>query len=218
MAAGQDRPGREELRRLLSERNQEPGRAAEIDGRIRAAFERRVAILVLDMCGFSRLSRKHGIIFYLGMIRQMEEAATPAVVGNGGRVIKQEADNLFAVFDQPAQALEAALDIVRAFAAVNSVVPSDRDLHGSIGIGFGATLVVGDEDLFGVEVNLAAKLGEDVARAGEILLTAAAYRALPPGHYRCAERAAAGDPAIEESYRFEAVLDPTEPELHATEG
>ena len=101
MTARPDRPGHEELRRLLSERNQYPERAAQIDERIRAAFERRVAILVLDMCGFSRLSRKHGIIFYLAMIRQMEEAATPAVVGNGGRVIKQEADNLFAVFDQP---------------------------------------------------------------------------------------------------------------------
>jgi class 3 adenylate cyclase len=217
MTARPDRPGREELRRLLSERNQYPGRAAQIDGQIRATFERRVAILVLDMCGFSRLSRKHGIIFYLAMIRQMEEAATPAVVGNGGRVIKQEADNLYATFDQPAGALEAALDIFRAFQAVNSVVPSDRDIHGSIGIGYGETLVVGDEDLFGVEMNLASKLGEDVAQGGEILLTAAAHRALPPDHYRCTARTCPiGDLEIE-SYRFEEILYPTEPELHGTD-
>src|SRR4051812_1248967 len=136
MTARPDRPGHGELRRLLSERNQHPERAEGIDAQIRAAFERRAAILALDMCGFSRLSRKHGIIFYLAMIRQMEEAATPAVVGNGGRVIKQSADNLYAVFDRPDRALEAALDIFRAFGAVNSVVPDDRDIHGSIGIGF----------------------------------------------------------------------------------
>jgi adenylate cyclase len=216
MTAGQDRPGREELRRLLSERNQYPDRAAQIDGQIRASFERRVAILVLDMCGFSRLSQKHGIIFYLAMIRQMEEAATPAVVGNGGRVIKQEADNLYATFDQPARALEAALEVLRAFQAVNSVVPDDRDIHGSIGIGYGETLVIGDEDLFGIEMNLASKLGEDVAGPGEILLTAAAHRALPPGDYRCTERTCViGDLEIE-SYRFEEVLYPKEPELHGT--
>jgi hypothetical protein len=39
------------------------------------------------------------------------------VTGNGGQVIKQEADNLFAIFAQPAHALEAALDIFRAFEA-----------------------------------------------------------------------------------------------------
>jgi adenylate cyclase len=218
MTAGQDRPGRDELRRLLSGRNQDPDHAAQFDRQIRATFERRVAILVLDMCGFSRLSQKHGIIFYLAMIRQMEEAATPAVVGNGGRVIKQEADNLYATFDQPAGALEAALDIFRAFGAVNSVVPSDRDIHGSIGIGYGETLVIGDEDLFGVEMNLASKLGEDVAGAGEILLTAAAHQALPPGHYRCTERTCPiGDMEIE-SYRFEEVLYARESELHGTEG
>ena len=42
------------------------------------------------------------------------------------------------------------------------------------GIGFGNILNIGDEDLFGNEVNLASKLGEDVAERGEILLTAAA--------------------------------------------
>ena len=219
MTARQDGPGREELRRLLSERKKDPGRAAELDEHIRATFERRVAILALDMCGFSRLSRKHGIIFYLAMIRQMEEAATPAVVGNGGRVVKLEADNLYATFDQPAQALEAALDVFRAFQAVNSVVPSDRDIHGGIGIGYGETLVIGEEDLFGVEMNLASKLGEDIAQGGDILLTTAAYRALPPGRYRCAERTGPiGDVSLE-SYRFEEVLYPTESEseLHGTE-
>lgn len=203
---GPDRMGREELRRLLSERNQYPDRAAQIDERIRATFERKVAILALDMCGFSRVSRKHGIIFYLAMIRQMEESATPAIAGNGGRVIKQEADNLLAVFDRPAQALEAALDIFRAFTAVNSVVPGDRDIHGSVGIGYGETLIIGDEDLFGVEMNLASKLGEDIAVQNEILLTAAAYEALPSGHYRCSPRDCPIGGMEIEAFRFDEVF------------
>jgi class 3 adenylate cyclase len=112
----------------------------------------------------------------------MEEAARPAVRSNGGRVIKQDADDLFAIFGNPAEALEAALDIFRAFDAVNIVAPAERDIYGSIGIGYGDLLVVGG-DLFGSEVNLACKLGEDLAKKKEILLTESAYEALPRGLY-----------------------------------
>jgi class 3 adenylate cyclase len=178
-----DDSGRAYLNRLLSERNQHPDRIAEIDRRVREAFERKVAILALDMCGFSRLSVEYGIIHYLAMIYQMEQAARPAVLANGGQVIKQAADNLFAVFSDPASALEAALDIFRAFEAINSVVPDHRDIFGSIGIGYGNALVIGDEDLFGEEMNFACKLGEDVAEKMDVLLTPAAYEAMPEGRY-----------------------------------
>jgi class 3 adenylate cyclase len=36
-------------------------------------------------------------------------------------------------------------------------------------------LLIGEEDLFGSEMNLASKLGEDVAGRGEILLSASAH-------------------------------------------
>ncbi len=171
------------LRRLLGIRNQFPERVDEIDNQLRDAFERNVSALVLDMVGFSRLTVKYGIIHYLAMIHQMEEAARPAVTGNGGVVIKQEADNLYAIFDDPGLALESALDIFRAFDAVNSVVPTDRDIFGSIGIGYGPTLVIDEKDIFGSEVNIACKLGEDLAGKSEILLTQSAYAALPPDRY-----------------------------------
>ncbi len=174
--------GRTLLKQLLGERNQFTNRIPEIDAKIRESFERTVAVLVLDMVGFSRLSQKHGIIYYLSMIAQMESAARPAVEENGGTVIKQEADNLFAVFDTPDDALEGALDIFRGFNAINGVVSDDRDIFGSIGIGYGPTLVIGDEDLIGCEVNLASKLGEDIAGASEIILTRAAHDALKSSH------------------------------------
>ena len=195
------------LRQLLSERNQFPDRVARIDDLIRKTFERSVAILALDMCGFSRLTAQYGIIHYLAMIHQMEEAARPAVAGNGGQVIKQEADNLFAIFDAPANALEGALDIFRAFEAINTVVPPQRDIYGSIGIGYGDTLVIGDEDLFGSEMNLASKLGEDLAEKMEILLTSSAYEALPGGLYVC-EPASFSVSGLElNCYRFIGGLD-----------
>lgn len=182
-STGPELAGKALLRELLSERNQYPDRVADVDARICGAFEKRVAILALDMSGFSRLTIQYGIIHYLAMIAQMDVAARPAVAENRGRVVKQEADNLFAVFDDPADAVEAALDIFRAFEAINGVVPECRDLFGSVGIGYGDTLVIGDDDLFGSQMNLASKLGEDLAERSEILLTAAAYDAIPPGRF-----------------------------------
>ena len=173
------------LKEILRRRNQLNEQAAQFDAEIRSLFEQKVAVLILDMCGFSRLTVKYGIIHYLAMIVQMEEAARPAVIANGGRIIKQEADNLFVAFPTPAQALEAASDILNAFEALNTVLPDERDIYGCIGIGYGDTLLIGDEDLYGCEVNLASKLGEDLAISSEILMTAAAYEALPPGQYEC---------------------------------
>ena len=178
-----DRPDHACLKRLLTERNQYPERIEEIDANIRKAFGRKVAILAMDMCGFSRLTAQYGIIHFMAMIHQMEQAACPAVSGNGGHVIKQEADNLFAIFPDPKRALEGALDIFRAFDAMNAVLPEERDIYGSIGIGYGDTLVIDNKDMFGNEMNLACKLGEDLATKKEILLTPAAFAALPPDRF-----------------------------------
>ena len=51
-----------------------------------------------------------------------------------------------------------------------------------VGIGYGEVLRIGDADIFGAEVNAACKLGEDIAKAGAILITGAgANKArLPP--------------------------------------
>ena len=166
------------LRKLLAQRNQFPLRSKEIDKEIRRLYERDVAVLVLDMSGFSRTSNKHGIIHFLAMVAKMEAAARPAVEGNSGTVIKQEADNLFAVFPRPREALESAVDILRAFDSMNTVLPPDSQILGSIGIGYGPTLVLKDADLFGIELNFASKLGEDFAQPSEVLLTQAAHEAL----------------------------------------
>jgi adenylate cyclase len=162
------------LDRLLDRRNEHPERLPRIDRDIRERFQKRHAVLVLDMCGFSRLTMRYGIIHFLAMIRRMHVTVSPLVIGAGGRVVKTEADNLFAAFADVPQAIAAARRIGAELRQRNAVLPEDWDLHVSIGIGFGDVLVVGDHDYFGAELNLASKLGEDVARSGEVLLTEAA--------------------------------------------
>lgn len=170
------RKTRAELNKLLQERNEYPDRVAEIDADIRATFGETCAILVMDMSGFSRLTIKHGVIHFLAMIHRMNQIAMPAVEEHDGAIIKFEADNAFAIFRDVEQAVDAAVDIIKRLEAANTMLPDELDMHGKFGIGHGEVLIVQDEDLYGAEVNLASKLGEDLASRNEILLTDSAIK------------------------------------------
>jgi class 3 adenylate cyclase len=164
------------LEKLLDQRNEHPEHLAEIDARICAQFEQTSAIFVLDMCGFSRLTVQYGIIHYLSLIRRMQRVVLPLVERTGGRVLKTEADNVFAVFRDVPDAVGVASAIIDQLQRANVVMPKDWDVHVSIGIGYGPLLLVGQHDAFGSEMNLASKLGEDTAKAEEILLTESAWQ------------------------------------------
>ncbi|MBK7720577.1 MAG: hypothetical protein IPJ36_19265 [Simplicispira sp.] len=126
------------LHSLLAQRNQDSSPSQKLTQHRGRLWAQPLAMLVLDMCGFSSTTSRLGVIHFLAMVHQMEQAAAPAIVGNGGVVIKQEADNLFAVFSDPLHALEAALDIGRALDAMNAVQPSDRCSAGQHGHRFTA--------------------------------------------------------------------------------
>jgi adenylate cyclase len=164
---------------LLSEIIENPERRAEISAEIEAAFTRQAAVFVLDMSGFSRTTQAHGVVSFLLMIHQMRLLAVPVIEAHGGKLVKAEADNLYCLFPEVAPAVAAARDITRRLDTVNVLLPATRRLYASVGIGYGAILTPGDEDLFGDEVNLASKLGEDVADGGMVLLTEAARANLP---------------------------------------
>ena len=91
---------RDELRRLLHERNEHPELLTEIDRAIRDRFTRTLAVLVLDMSGFSRLTHRYGVVHFLAMIQRMHDLVLPVVEAPryGGRLLKLEADNVYAVF------------------------------------------------------------------------------------------------------------------------
>ncbi len=182
------KPTRELFEQLVGEIVDHPERRTELEQKIRSIFSRRAAILALDMCGFSRTTRAYGIVAFLVMIHEMQQLCAPAVKSRGGIHVKAEADNLFCLFDSVADALAAALDIQARCAAANASRPVGPALHAAIGIGFGSTLYVGEEDLHGDEMNVACKLGEDLAERGDVLLTSAAYAALPAGAVNATRR------------------------------
>jgi adenylate cyclase len=165
---------RQALSRLLNDMISFPERRAEIAGTIENTFGQSRAVLVLDMSGFSRTTQQYGIISFLLMIHQMQLICRPCIEEHGGTVIKTDADNLFCLFDAVADAVKASREIITRLNAVNIVLPAERQLYVAFGIGYGNILNVGNEDIFGDEMNLACKLGEDIAEREEILLTPAA--------------------------------------------
>ena len=137
------------------------------------------AVLVMDMSGFSRLTQKYGIVHYLSMVHRMQLVTEPIIRQHAGQVIKFEADNCFAAFDNPHDAVRAAIALNIAFAAMNIFTEEEFDIRVSIGIDDGDVLMIGGPDYFGNPVNCACKLGEDVAEPGEILITECAFQQIP---------------------------------------
>jgi len=142
-------------------------------------FGRKKAILVMDMSGFSLLTQKFGIVHYLSMVKRMQITARPIVEQNGGQVVKFEADNCFAMFDDVTSSVRAAVGLNLAFDAMNEHTEEPFDIRVSIGIDYGEVLLIGGPDYFGDVVNRACKMGEDVAGPGEIYVSEAAFKDVP---------------------------------------
>ena len=151
----------------------------EIEEAVWSDYGAEYAVFVLDMSGFSLLTRKYGIVHYLSMVRRMQLTTEPIVKAYGGSMIKYDADNCFAVFPEPLSAVNAAIAMQHAFEASNILTPDDFDIHIACGIDYGKLLIIGHEDCFGDPVNRASKIGEDIAAAGEVLVTKEAMDLIP---------------------------------------
>lgn len=75
--------------------------------------------------------------------------------------------------------MNASVAMQHAFDAANLLTADDLDIRIACGIDYGKILIVGDDDCFGDAVNRASKMGEDIAQAGEILITKDAMNMIP---------------------------------------
>lgn len=166
---------------LFDYANASPGEPRKaIEAELWQRFGRRGAVYILDMAGFSRVTQAQGIVYYLSLVRRMQIIVGPIIAHYRGQVVKFEADNCFAAFETVIDAVQAAIAINHAVGAANRTTPDDIDIVVAGGIDFGDYLLIDDEDLWGQPVNRASKLGEDLARGGEILMTEDAFGELDP--------------------------------------
>ena len=118
---------------------------------------RLAAILAADVVGFSSImeSDEEGTLARLKCVER--EVIQSKVTGHSGRVVKTMGDGFLAEFASPVEALRCALSIQADLAVREEVVPRDP-IKLRIAINLGDILVEEDGDIFGDDVNLAARL------------------------------------------------------------
>ncbi len=166
------------LWKLIAERARTGADVERIDERIWDLFGEEWAVMFTDLAGFSRNVEEFGILHFLQVIWEHQELLAPVIADHDGLLLKTEGDSLMLLFRSPHRALDCALAMQRACAQVNQRRKPEDQILLCVGIGFGRVLRIGDEDVWGQEVNAAVKLGEDTAKAGEILVTAGLHAAL----------------------------------------
>jgi len=145
-------------------------------------YGRRRAVLVLDSTGFSRTTKEMGIVYFLLALQRARKVISEAAATHGAMRQRAEADNFYAEFYTADDAFLAASAIRDAVAEARIPLVGNENYSVAIGIGFGDFLQSEHEGLYGSEMNLASKLGEDIGKPGEILLTDQAFQALSDQH------------------------------------
>jgi adenylate cyclase len=186
---------------LIEERSKakEP---AIVDQRIWDLFGETWAVMFTDLSGFSRQVQSFGILHFLQIIYEHKKVLDPVISAHDGILIKTEADSLLIIFRRTASAVKCAVKMQRVLETLNEGRNPDVQVLLCVGIGHGPILRIGDKDVYGQQVNAASKLGEDTAKAREILVTKAAMESagdIPGVTYEKLDVAVAGS---DENYRL----------------
>lgn len=158
--------------------------AERIDRELRDRAERHITVLVSDTSGFTRRTHQYGICQFLAVMIRHYRKLAPIFPKHGGALIAQNADNMLAVFPDPGRALRASIEIQRRLRRLNAGKRDAEQFHLCIGIESGPAYVLRD-NVYGACVNVASKLGEDLAGKGEILVTGGVALQVKP-RFRCA--------------------------------
>lgn len=153
-----------------------PAEMEKIDAQIKKEWEKPLAVMITDMSGFTQLTKEKGILGFLMEIRRLQRLAEPVIKKDGGSWVKADADDLFVTHPSAIGMFQLAKDLLAAVAQSNQETGNTMGL--AIGLGYGPTLLIGDEDMWGDSVNTSSKLGEDTAKGGEILVSEAFFAKL----------------------------------------
>lgn len=159
------------LEKLIEERLRSGADKEAIDARIWDLFGETWTVMFTDLSGFSRGVAEFGIIHFLQTIYESQRVLVPAIDRHDGILLKLEGDSMMVTFRRPVRAIACAIDMQRAVNRYNETKTAEEQILLCVGLGYGPMLQIGDHDVFGPEVNAASKLGEDTAKAWDILVT-----------------------------------------------
>jgi len=153
------------------------GARKALDRRALQRLSAKRAVVFTDTADFTVRTARDGILHFLMLFERLLPEVLCSVARAGGELLKVEADSFLLRFADPVSACRGIDAIEATLRRLNRGRPANERLRFGYGVGFGDVLDL-ENDLFGLEVNLASKLGEDLARPGEALLTPAAVAGL----------------------------------------
>ena len=137
-------------------------------------FQRRiVAVVAADVVGYSRMMERDEE----GTLTRLKECRTsivdPNIAKYRGRFVKSTGDGVLVEFASVLDALRCMVDVQQAMRAHGALVPPDARITYRVGVTLG-DIMVEDGDIFGDDVNIAARL-EGLADPGGILVSQAVH-------------------------------------------
>ena len=135
---------------------------------------RLAAILVADAVGYSRLMAADELGTHIQFRSHINDLVGPEITEHRGRLVKTTGDGFLAEFPSVVDAVGCAVELQRDLREWNAGIPDSRRMAYRMGINLGEVIVEQD-DIYGEDVNLAARL-EALAVPGGICLSAEVYR------------------------------------------
>ncbi|MDQ4040296.1 MAG: adenylate/guanylate cyclase domain-containing protein [Actinomycetota bacterium] len=144
----------------------------------RGRGDQELALLFTDLVGFSSWALEAGDAATIELLREVGVVVEGTVAEYEGRIVKRLGDGVMAVFASPRQAVEAALAMHPRLEEIEVAGHTPRM---RAGVHCGRPRKLGG-DYLGVDVNVAARVGE-AAGAAEVLVSAAACESLDPERF-----------------------------------
>lgn len=129
---------------------------------------RLAAILFADVVGSSRLIARDESGTVARLLEHLTRRLAPVARRHDGRVVRLTGDGGLVEFASAVDALAAAIEFQQAMADANRDQPAEKAIAFRIGIHIGDVIVEHD-DLYGDDVNVAARLQEQAAPGGIVV-------------------------------------------------
>ncbi|MCG6908552.1 MAG: CHAT domain-containing protein [Deltaproteobacteria bacterium] len=144
-----------------------------LDNLLQEKFVKRLSVVFTDVCGYTKFMDTRGDIAGRAWIQKHNDIVLPLIESHGGKVLSLMGDGVMSSFEKTEDAVKACIAIQEGLAAYNRKTDPADELHVTIGVNTGNTLV--DEDhIAGDVVNVASRI-ETKADPDQILVSRSTF-------------------------------------------
>jgi class 3 adenylate cyclase len=158
-----------DIEKILEER-------AKLDDIIQSHYRKWIAVMFTDIVGSTSFFESRGDIDGRSMLHRHNGVVLPVIKEHKGTLLKTIGDATMSMYEDPADALRAAVRIQYDIRSYNEGKAEKEQLHVRVGVNFGEGLVEAG-DVFGDCVNVASRV-VSLCPADEIYVTDKVYSAV----------------------------------------